>query len=115
MAVAVEPCCRRNAQRRSAGDMERHRGRQVMRGVMQTEAVAIAQPTVELRAQGKVLAAELARIRARRQRQWPAYRQSVAEFPGLAGKILFHDEVFRHVPALEIAAQDQLELDFALL
>src|SRR5437588_11586517 len=95
MTIAVQARGRRYAKGWAARHVESYSRRQVMRGVMQAEAVAVAQPSVKLRSCCKVFPAEAARVRTCRQRERPAHSHSVAKFPRIAGNVLLRDEIGR--------------------
>ena len=85
-----------------------------MRGVFQPEGVPVTQSTEKLHSGMEVFAAEIAGYRGSFQPEGAVEPEGIAEFPGFVGEILFGDEVFRNVPAFEIAGKDKLRLDFAL-
>jgi hypothetical protein len=64
------------------GDSRRFLG-QGMGGVVQTEAVAIAQAPVHFHAGNEVLQAEIAAVSSALQGQRAAHAQRIPEFPGL--------------------------------
>src|SRR5882724_7193064 len=112
MAVAIQPSRRRDTERRAVGHMEGNRRGQIVRSIVQSEAVAIAQTAVELRTCCEVFPAEAAGIRTCRQRQWPAHRDGIPEFPGIARDVLLGNHILGQVPPFKVAAQDQLQLHF---
>ena len=86
-----------------------------MGSIVQSKAVTITQSTIDLGTSRKVFTAQHAALCTCDQRQWTAHSHGVAKFPGLICEILFRDHVFRNVPALHVARQNQLQLGFPFL
>src|SRR6202022_4105227 len=63
----------------------------------------------------KLLAAEGAVVSAGGQPQGTAHRPRISKLPGAVGQILFGDDIFADVPSPVVAAQNELQLQFALL
>src|SRR5262249_21962699 len=87
---------------------------QIVRGVVQTWGVAIAQAAVHLDPRPKALRAECASFGAGSHFQRTAGADSITEFPGTIGEVLLKDQVLAEVPSFIVAAQDQLELKLSL-
>src|SRR5215831_13819334 len=89
-------------------------GANVVRCVMEAEGVAVAQAAVHLDTGNEFLCAEDALPGAGCQFEGTAGGNRIAKLPGAVGQVLLKNQILAEVPALVVAAQDQLQLDFAL-
>ena len=114
-AVAIQPKLRRKRHGHPIRSRPVNGRTQVLRGQVQSEAVGIAQATVHFKAGLKFLRAKGAFVRAGGKPQRPARPECIAELPRIAGKVFFRNEVFADVPTANVAAQNQFELNLALV
>src|SRR5262249_57168023 len=101
--MVVQPESGREAQGPATRKIPGQGRRQIVRGIFQTEAIAIAEPPVHFKTGDKVLAAKRAALGGRFQTEGTADAQSVAELPRLVCQVLFGDDVLVSVSALHPA------------
>jgi len=116
MAIVVEAEAGRKPECPVGRQVPGDNGRQVMRSVVQTEAVTIAKSAVHLNAGNEVLRTEVAALRRSFERKRAARADGVSEFPGIASShVLGSDRVFGDVPSVESFREQQFELEFVIV
>src|SRR5207302_5756342 len=94
VAVGVQAYPRRSFEYWSVRHAEVNYWRQIMRGVMQSKAVAVTQSAIKFRTHAEIFTAEAASVGTGQQRQRTAYANGIAKFPGLCFQVLFGNQVF---------------------
>src|SRR5215471_11322852 len=113
--MVVQAESRREAQCPATRKIPGQGRRQIVRGIFQSEAIAIAEPPVHFKTGHKILAAKRTALGGRLQTEGTASAQRVAELPRLVGQILHGDDVLREVPAFHRARQDELQFDLPFM
>jgi hypothetical protein len=106
MAIVVETEVGGEAHRRAARNIPCDHRSYVVGGFGEADAVPLSQATIHFRAQGEVLAAEFAGPGGGGKSQRAAGTQSIPKLPGAIAQILLGNDVFRNVPALEVAGEN---------
>src|SRR5260370_27178991 len=116
MAVVIQAEPGRQAQDPVRWHVPCNRWRQVMRGIVQAETMAIAQTPVHLDSSNKILPANTASLRRSLQGQRAACANRIAKLPRIASDDALGGEgVFGNVPSLESLGQQQLEFQLVLV
>src|SRR5262249_25042868 len=101
VAVRGKPPCGFDFQSHIIREVPGEGRSQIMRGMPKREMVYVAKASVEFESHSEVLRTERALLRGSGQGQRAACGHGISEFPGASSEILFRDEVFRDIPALE--------------
>src|SRR6266581_9674999 len=86
-----------------------------MRGIVQSEAVTVAEAAVEFNARDEILGAETTALDRGFQSQRAAGPDRVAELPGRVGKILSSEGILRDIPSFERLGKQELEFQFVFV
>src|SRR5215831_18780204 len=115
MTVVIEAESGREAQCPVGRQVPGNYRSQVMGGVWQPEAVAVAESAIHFNSGDKVFAAQIAVLGGSLKRKRPARADGVAELPRIAaGEILYGKRIDGEVPSLVSAGEQQLELEFVI-
>src|SRR5581483_311120 len=114
-AVAVQAEAGREHGGDPVGQSVAEGGAEVMRGVVQTGSMAVAEAAIHFHTGDEVLWREGAGTRDAMQRQRMRGCESVAKLPRLIAQVFFEDQVFGEVPCVHVAGEDEFQLGLALL
>src|SRR5271165_359722 len=95
-------------------DLPRQNRCHVLRCPMESEMLGGPHAAIELDTRLEVLAAEDALIRRGQKREWTADGRGVAKLPRISRQVLLGNIVSGDIPAVEIARQNQLEVQFSI-
>ena len=116
MAVVIQPKTGGQSQRPAGREVPADDGRQIMRGLVETEAVTITQTAIHLDTRDEIFPTEAATPGGSFESQRPADPGSVAKLPGMAtGQRLGCQRVEREIPSLPGCRQQQLKLQFVIV
>lgn len=116
MAVRIQPKTGGQSQRPAGGKVPADDGRQIMRGFVETEAMTITQPSVDLDPRDEILSTETAKPGGSFESQLPADPGSVAKLPGIAtGQRLGCQRIEREIPSIPRCRQQQLKLQLVIV
>src|ERR1700693_233003 len=112
-AVVVQSKLGRERECHTVGRSPVDQGPNVVRGLVSSKAVAVAESAVHLNSGLKLFAAESAVVSAGRKLQRTAHSPGISELPEIVGKVFLRDDVFADIPPPVIAAENQFQLQFA--
>src|SRR5277367_2249357 len=116
MTIIVQTKTRRQSQCPVRRQIPCRDCRKIMRSVVQSEAVAIAETPIHFNSGDEILRTETAVLRRCLQSQRPTGAEGVPELPGIAARhILGGDSVLRNIPSGEGLRKQQLELQLVIV
>jgi len=116
MTVVVESEAGGDAKRPVGRKVPGDDRREIVRGVMQAETVAVSKAAVHLQSGNEILGAKVAAMDRRLQAQRTADPEGIAKFPGLTRRdILGDDGVLGDVPTTEGFREQEFGFDFVVV
>src|SRR5579864_8159931 len=116
MAMVVQAETRRQAQGPVGGQVPGDDGSEVVRGIGQAEAVAVAEAAIHFNSGNEIFTAEVTAVDRSLERQRTAGPKGISELPGIAaGEVLHCQWIEGEVPAIVRAGEQHLDLEFMIV